>query len=146
MSYSVGADEIPADPAGPVTRTREGGYEPEPGDVSVAVVTSAVNGDVTVTTIDMVPVVSLAKLVRAATVGTRYTAGVKAVQSALARLRFLGEGGYTSGMFDSATLLGYRNLQLHLGFSPGTADGVPDKHSFTWLALRTSIYRPETGS
>ena len=90
------------------------------------------------------PVVSLSRLAASAAGGPPYRVGVKAVQAALLRLRFLAESDAKSGTFDSGTMHGYRALQLHLGFTSGAADGMPDKHSLTWLALRTGLYRMET--
>jgi hypothetical protein len=87
-----------------------------------------------------VPVVSLARLVAAATRGRRYPSGVSVVQAALVAMRFVRDSAVTPGMFDSATMIGYRKLQAHLGFSARFTDGVPDWHSLSWLSLRTRMF------
>lgn len=92
------------------------------------------------------PVVSLAHVIAAARRdpgaaqgATTYAVEVKAVEEALSAAGFLA-APWVDGSFGTKTVAAYAALQRHLGYTGSDADGVPGKHSLTWLAQRSQKF------
>lgn len=88
------------------------------------------------------PVVSLAHVVAAAKRDPALPQGAAThrketdlVEEALVRLGYL-DKRWADGSFGTKTREAYARLQRHLGYSGAGADGVPGKHSLTWLSLK----------
>jgi N-acetylmuramoyl-L-alanine amidase-like protein/putative peptidoglycan binding protein len=72
--------------------------------------------------------------------GTTYGAEVELVENALEQLGYL-DRQWVDGSFGTKTIDAYAALQRHLGYVGPDADGIPGKHSATWLGLRTGLFR-----
>ncbi|QBZ73521.1 endolysin [Streptomyces phage Mischief19] len=94
------------------------------------------------------PTVDLSKLIAAAKSdpagpqgAAKYAAGTKLVEAALVELGYLDKRWADGkGSFGSKTVDAYRQLQRHLGYSGAAADGIPGRHSLTWLGLKTQNF------
>lgn len=72
--------------------------------------------------------------------GTTYKGEALAVEKALVALGYL-DKRWADGSFGLKTRDAYGKLQRHLGYSDRDADGIPGKHSLTWLALKSQTFR-----
>lgn len=72
--------------------------------------------------------------------GTTHKAEVLLVEKALDQLNYL-TPGLVDGSFGTSTITAYVKLQRHLGYSGAAADGIPGKHSLTWLGQRTKLFK-----
>lgn len=93
------------------------------------------------------PTVSLAHVVAAAKRdpggpqgAALHKAEVLLVEKALDKLNFLAPE-WVDGSFGTKTREAYTRLQRHLGYSGDGADGIPGKHSLTWLGLRSQLFK-----
>jgi peptidoglycan hydrolase-like protein with peptidoglycan-binding domain len=93
------------------------------------------------------PIISLTSLRRAAqhdipaaTGSTSYPVDVRIFEEALASLGYL-DSRYVDGSFGTKTREAVVRLQRYLGYTGSDADGIPGKHSMTWLGLKTGHYR-----
>lgn len=69
-----------------------------------------------------------------------YRPEVVLVEEALMRTGFLSYR-WADGSFGTKTVEAYRRLQIHLGYWGQAADGIPGRHSLTWLSLKTQLFR-----
>lgn len=68
-----------------------------------------------------------------------YGAEVLLVEQALVKLGWL-DAAWADGSFGTRTLTAYRLLQRHLGYWGTDADGIPGRHSLTWLSLKSGLF------
>lgn len=92
------------------------------------------------------PAVSLAHVVAAAGKdpyapqgATTYASEVKLVEAALSAAGFL-DAAWVDGSYGTKTVAAYAALQRHLGYTGSDADGVPGRHSLTWLAQKSQKF------
>lgn len=93
------------------------------------------------------PSVSLAHVIAAAKAdpgapqgSAKHRAEVKLVEAALSAAGFL-DARWVDGSFGTKTVTAYAALQRRLGYSGAGADGIPGKHSLTWLALKSQKFK-----
>jgi hypothetical protein len=93
------------------------------------------------------PTVSVTHLVRAARRDPEapqgevtHKAEVLLFEKALVKLHYL-DDEWADGSFGTRTKEAVRRVQLHLGYiSADDVDGVPGKHSATWIGLKTGLF------
>lgn len=70
---------------------------------------------------------------------TTHKADVLLLEGALVELGYL-RREWADGSYGTKTKAAYATLQRHLGYAGGDADGIPGKHSLTWLGLKTKNF------
>jgi hypothetical protein len=71
---------------------------------------------------------------------TTYKAEVLLVEKALVALGYL-DKRWADGSFGLKTRDAFGVIQHHLGYTGDDANGIPGKHSLTWLALKSQTFR-----
>lgn len=92
------------------------------------------------------PRVSLAHIIAAAKAdpsapqgSAKYRAEAKLVEAALSDAGHL-DARWVDGSFGTKTISAYAAFQRRLGYSGAGADGIPGKHSLTWLAQKSQRF------